>query len=417
MSSTKMMRVKISVKILFLILLGLLFVYSSFTYIRSIYSFYIAIGGYVSFWFITNLNHQKWPIRSVSLWAILALAVSFLYVLNGAGERLAVYVSGIIYILFWFNTFLYLVNNYSRKETIVFSSFCLLSVLICIFSTINVLKDHPLAARAMNGAAEGISDYDIVVFQRMGCGGYGFIYGCVFIGFALLCGFRSELVNKRQKMILIILHLLFVYLIVQSQFSTAFLLLIIYVTFIILTYSKWHLLSIILVCIFALALFISFQYILRGLSNIAYDIGAIVISDKLNMLNSSLGSRDVESLARTQKYMISINGFTSNPIAGSGISGGHSQILDTLSTIGMVGVVYVIFLLSIFKEMRIYIDEKYVTLFEIIVLLLAIFNPFVDSTLLSITYMLVPALLFSFAPKSTFYNRKGVATNEGTLGS
>ena len=179
--------------------------------------------------------------------------------------------------------------------------------------------------------------------------------------------------------------------------------------------SKRYILSIILVCIAGLILWVNYQGLLTGLSNIATDLGASFISDKLNMLRSSVESNDVESLARTKRYMSSINGFISNPIAGSGISGGHSQILDTLSVIGMFGVAYIALLLSVFREMRKYIDDKYVTIFEIIVLFLALFNPFVDSTILSITFMLVPALLFSFAPKSTSLNRKGVATNEGTL--
>lgn len=413
MSSTKL---TIRVNSLFLIALALLFVYSSFTYLRSSYSFFVAIGGYVSFWIVTNLNHEKWSIGiSISLWTILALAGSFLYVLNGANERLTTYISGILYIFFWFNAFLFLVNNYSRKETIFFSSFCLISILICVISTIRVLRDYPLTARAMNGLADGISVYDITQFQRMGCGGYGFIYGCVFIGLALLCGLKSQIIDKRQKALILILYLIFAYLVVQSLFTTAFLLMLISLALSLLINSKRYILSIILVCIAGLILWVNYQGLLTGLSNIATDLGASFISDKLNMLRSSVESNDVESLARTKRYMSSINGFISNPIAGSGISGGHSQILDTLSVIGMFGVAYIALLLSVFREMRKYIDDKYVTIFEIIVLFLALFNPFVDSTILSITFMLVPALLFSFAPKSTSLNRKGVATNEGTL--
>lgn len=397
MSSTKM---TIRVNSLFLIELALLFVYSSFTYIRSSYSFFVAIGGYVSFWIITNLNRQKWSIRSsILLWTILALAGSFLYVLNGASERLTTYISGILYIYFWFNAFLYLVNNYSRKETIFFSSFCLISILICVISTIRVLRDYPLAARAMNGLADGITVYDTTVFQRLGCGGYGFIYGCVFIGLALLCGIKSKLDDKRQRIILIVLYLIFAYLIVQSLFTTAFLLMLICIALSMLIDSRRYILSIIIVCIAGLVLLTTYQELLSGLANIASDLGATFISDKLNMLRSSVGSNDVESLARAQRYMTSINGFLSNPITGSGISGGHSQILDTLSVIGLLGVSYIALLLSIFKEMRKYIDDKYVTIFGIIVMFLGLFNPFVDSTILSITFMLVPALLFSFAPR------------------
>ena len=397
MSSTKM---TIRVNSLFLIVLALLFVYSSFTYLRSSYSFFVAIGGYVSFWIITNLNRQKWPIRSsISFWTILALAGSFLYVLNGASERLTTYISGILYIFFWFNAFLYLVNNYSRKETIFFSSFCLISILICVISTIRVLRDYPLAARAMNGLADGITVYDTTVFQRLGCGGYGFIYGCVFIGLALLCGIKSKLDDKRQRIILIVLYLIFAYLIVQSLFTTAFLLMLICIALSMLIDSRRYILSIIIVCIAGLVLLTTYQDLLSGLANIASDLGATFISDKLNMLRSSVGSNDVESLARAQRYMTSINGFLSNPITGSGISGGHSQILDTLSVIGLLGVSYIALLLSIFKEMRKYIDDKYVTIFGIIVMFLGLFNPFVDSTILSITFMLVPALLFSFAPR------------------
>lgn len=391
----------ITIKIIPLLLLGVLFVFASSTFLRTRYGFVQAVFGYLVLMVLTVLMKQRWLVTGTTLWALLAMAAAGMYLVVGAtSQQTITYLAGVVYLYFWFHAFIYLAENYERQTITRFCVIQVLLLIVCVVATLRVLAISPLAARAIYGVADDVSQSDTARYMRMGCGGFGFIYGCMFLSVAILCAARSKSAPKALRIAAVPVYLLVVFLIVQSQFTTAFLLILIGFLLTMLINAKHYVLSIVLTVLLGVVVLITFQDILSLLSKLASDMGADFISNKLSMLLTSAGNDDVESLARTKKYMESVQGFLSNPLIGSGTTGGHSQLLDTFSMIGLFAVPYVGMLISMFRRMRRYIEGKYVTILEILTFLLATFNPFVDSTVISLTVFLVPCILFLFAPKA-----------------
>lgn len=391
---------KIKISSLMLILLSLIFIYASSTYLRSYYSFYIAVASYVGFYLISVCLGQKWRPGNTCIWVLLALLACPVYAVSSASEVLTTYLSGIIYLLFWHSAFVYLADNYDRKTIKRFTIINLCILIPSILSTIRVLEVYPLAARAINGAAEGVTAADIAVYTDMGCGGFGFIYGAVFMSLGLAAVFRAQNVTMKTRIFAILMFILVFNMILSAEFTTALLLSFTMLLFALIMNSKNLRMNVILVGLICLLVAIFSQQILEGIKSIAESFNISYLENKMDMLIKASSSESIDNLSRTQRYMESLNGFASNPLFGTGKSGGHSQILDTFSAVGVFALPYLMLLFSMFKNLKKYIDKKYSFILAVGIIILETLNPFVDSTIISMSFMLTPALLYAFVPSS-----------------
>lgn len=387
-----------------LVFLSLIFIYTSSTYLRSQYSFFVAVASYALFYVVSISVGQKWRFNNTYLWAGFSVLAIVFYFFAGASDKIALYLSGIIYLTFWVNAFLYLADNYDRKTIKRFAMVNLALLLTNVLTTIRVLEQYPLAARAINGMAEGITEQDVAIYTDMGCGGYGFIYGAVFLTFSLIAVFHAKDTTLKTKIFSILILILTFQMILLAEFATALLLTVILLLFSLVMNSKRLGLNLVFVGIICCFLVIFGDKILNWIHSAAVFMNIDYLAEKMKMLIYASGNDSMDSLSRTQRYMESINGFFSNPLLGSGTSGGHSQIMDTFSTIGIFAFPYVALLFSAFKHIKQYVDKKYVLILAIGILVLATLNPFVDSTVISLTFMMTPTLLYCFVPDKSKEN-------------
>ena len=396
-----MSKSKLTVKYssLMLVFLSAIFLYSSSTFLRTRYSFYLAVAAYLVFYVASRSIGHKWRVNKMYVWGFFAAAASVMYYLVGASDRLTTYLSGVIYIFFWANVFFYLMDNYERKTLVRFAVINTVMLLASVIITITVLTQYPLAARAINGLAEGITEADVARYEAMGCGGFGFIYGFVIFSMGILSAIRVKELTVKTKAFMLLSYLVVFYMIFLAEFTTALLVsaIILMVTFVM--GRKNASVGYLLIAVVAVMLALLSDRLLDALYEISKTLDIKYLTNKLEMIIVSAAEQNTEDLKRISLYINSIEGFLSNPLYGSGKAGGHSQILDTFSAIGLFAVPYVVLLLSAFKKMGEYIRSINIIVFSASVLFLATVNPFVDSTITSISFMLTPLYLALFAPK------------------
>ena len=384
---------------LMLIFLSAIFLYSSSTFLRTRYSFYIAVAAYAVFYVFSRAMGQKWHITRTYAWAGFAALASVMYFFAGAGDRVTTYLSGIIYVFFWATTAQYLMDNYERKTILRFGIVNLVLLLVSVVVTISVLTEYPLAARAINGMAEEITQADVRMYTSMGCGSFGFIYGFTVFSMALVSAMKAKGNSWKMRTFVIITYLLVFYMIFLAEFTMALLITTIVFLLCITAGNKNGLLTYTLIAAFAVLALVFSEDLIRFLYSVAQKLDITYLETKMGMILEASTRQDADSLKRVRTYMESINGFLSSPLYGSGTSGLHSQILDTFSTIGLFAIPYVGMLVSIFKSFAKRIDRIHTVVFTGTVFILATLNPFVDSTVVSIVFMLTPTLLYCFAPK------------------
>ena len=272
-------------------------------------------------------------------------------------------------------------------------------MLVSVVVTISVLTEYPLAARAINGKAENITEADVEMYTAMGCGGFGFIYGFTIFSMALATAIKAKGRTWKTKAFVLVAYLLVFYMIFLAEFTTALLITTVLFLLCITAGNKRSYITYALVAIFAVLVFIFNEDLVHFLYSVAQKLDISYLENKMAMIIEASSKQDADSLERVRTYMASINGFLANPFFGSGTSGEHSQILDTFSTIGLFAIPYVAMLISIFRRFAKHIDRVHTVVFAGAILTLATLNPLVDSTVVSITFMLTPALLYCFAPK------------------
>ena len=111
---------KIKYSNLMLVFLSAIFLYSSSTFLRTRYSFYLAVIAYAGFYVLSRYIGQKWRVTGTYAWAGLAAVASFMYFISGATDRITTYLSGIIYVFFWATTAQYLIDNYDKRTIFKF---------------------------------------------------------------------------------------------------------------------------------------------------------------------------------------------------------------------------------------------------------------------------------------------------------
>ena len=130
MASERQMVLKIKTQVsyqsLLLILLSLIFLYSSSTFFQSKYSFYIAMASYAVFFVLSIALGMVWRLDRVALLAAIAIGCTALYYANGAADSAIPYLSGVIYMFFWSSVSRFLADNYEAEEI---KKFCVFNLI------------------------------------------------------------------------------------------------------------------------------------------------------------------------------------------------------------------------------------------------------------------------------------------------
>ena len=383
-----------------LLFLSAIFLYSSSPFMRTRYNFYVAVIAYAGFYLISRLNGQKWRVTGTYGWAGLAALSSGMYFFVGAADRVTTYLSGIVYIFFWAMAAQYLMDNYDKKRVLRFGMVNLMLLLVSVIVTIRVLTDYPLAARAINGRADGITEADVARYIAMGCGGFGFIYGCTIFSMALVTVIKAKCRSWKMRTFAISAYVLIFYMIFLAEFTTALLMAAIVFLICITAGKKRNYIPYLLIAMVALLIWAFSDDVLRFIYYLAQRLGVSYLEHKMGMLLEASIRQNSDGLARAKRYMESIEGILSSPLLGSGKAGGHSQVLDTFSTIGLFAIPYVAMLVNVFKDFAKRINKFHIMVFAGTILTLATLNPFVDSTIVSISFILTPIFLYCFVPQN-----------------
>lgn len=390
--------VKIKVRTIYLWLLSVLFIYSTSTFLRLSYNFYVAVFGYISFILMTWASGFRWHFFSSKLLVgfLAAFISSLMFFVNGAGDVWTVYVSGEIHIFFWGHAFAFLADHYPQNTIKRFLWFHLLVLLISMVATLHALELYPLAARAMYGHADGIKDANFL--HKIGCGGFGFVYGFVCLAIGLVAAIRKK-DTKTSKIGFIAFFILTVCLIIKSNFTMALLFFFLTMGLCVLyAEKKENAVGTALVLILFTLGFIFQEEIVLLLKRIGEYMRMDMLVDKMTKIEHAQKTDNWMSLKRFQVYNVSVQGFLSNPIFGSGYASEDSQILTMLSYIGIFGLSYIYLLWAACDLFAKYVNKIYMKVFFILIIIISTLNMFTDMTLMSMVFFLTPALLYWAAP-------------------
>ncbi len=385
----------------FLFLLGALFIYNTSTFLRLKFNFYLDIVLYVAFVILTMSHGYSWRLFTspVTIWFILSIATVPLFLMNGVEGVWMTYLAGYIHIFFWTAVAVFLMDNYSVTEIKKYVGIQTILLGVCEIATIRALSLYPLAARGMYGHADGISSTDFL--HKMGCGGFGFIYGMVFLSLGYVSVLSNRIQTKKYKSFVIVALALALYTILHAGFSTAIILTAAGFACCFLYANNNKRWGLILTVLASMLIIVYARDIVSMVQMLMSELGVDIVSEKMGKILYALDTENIMSLTRFQVFSISVNGFLRNPIWGSGIAGTDSQLLDIFSYIGMFGVTYVGLLFSAFSELKRRALPRYIVTIQTVAILLATLNPFNDMTLMSMVFGFAPLIVFTAQNKNS----------------
>lgn len=389
---------KISSSTVVLFALSAIFVYSTSTFLRMQYNFYLAVGLYTGFIFITHSMGYKWKTLSspLTIWFFFCLMISLLLLHSTSRNIWVVHLSGYIHIYFWVGAFCFLADNFSLPILRKFIASNLFLLYICVIATIRALDLYPLAARGMYGVAEGIENTDHL--HKMGCGGFGFVYSFVYVTIGFMSAIMNKQLNPKERKWSIILLLCIMYMIMQAGFTMAILFSVFAIICCLFYVKNKRGDGILWLFILLMVIVVFHRNIIEEVQKFADLFGVAIVSEKMDNIMHALDSKDLMELSRFQVYSVSVEGFLANPIFGSGYSKGDSQILSLFSFIGFSGVIYIGLLHCSFQTIKSYTNRRYMNVMEAIAICLAVLNPFNDMTLMSMVFMFAPLILYVVYP-------------------
>lgn len=402
---------KVRVSSLILLIISALFVYSTCTFIRLQYSFYLAAFMYVVvfLWALQSglLIGSDFLHSPLLKWFFIVLLFSILLYLHGGSYQWVTFFAGYLHIVFWTLCFEIVALNFEDGERGAHLIIHILLMAFWSFATVRAINMYPLASRAMYGNTSMAMDTSFL--HSIGCGGYGFIYGLVFISIALFCKlFRREKLGQR-RILYIVPIVIFGYTIIKAGFTTAIIMLLLS-ALLLFFYARTEksssgMLAIFIILIFVLAFY---QYFMNLIYIIGDAFGVDIFTEKIGKISSALNASNILQLSRFNYFYKSWTSFLAHPIFGSSEAGIDSQILVQLAYMGIGGISYVGLLHSAFSVMRRYIHKQYINMLEILTLFLTLFNTFNDMTSISVVFFLTPCLMLKGN-----VNQKTDTTDEG----
>lgn len=234
------------------------------------------------------------------------------------------------------------IKNYTKKEILVFLVLIALLELYVGFTTYIELQSNPMIARMLtSGTSEESKD---ISYRLANIGGYGSIYSFVFF---YISGLVSVFYIKRIifKIISIAICIFSFLLLMEAQFGTAIMLLIL--SSILMIFAKANSVQTKIIALFSGIIIV---FILPTLLNILADYaGAGILSERLTAISEVLQNKttnDVDLVLRQQLLREGFTVFFQSPLWGQKISENgvkvinlysHSSYLDLACATGIIG--------------------------------------------------------------------------------
>lgn len=258
---------------------------------------------------------------------------------------------------------------------------------ISVVATLKVVITDNDAARLLAGAADQTLRMN---YYKMGVGGYGFIYGCVFVIYGLSL-WKNKEKNKGIKALLFVLIVVTIATIVFASYTLALLLTMIVLLLGVYTRSKrknatiWFVFAII-------AIVLLHRPILMLIQDVASNMNLYWIDNRIGQLINADTEGSVDGLKRMGLYQMSLNSFTSNIFGGGQNIGGHSMGFDLLGKYGIWGGMFTIALFALLNSFRKSIRGRKGMIYLVLMVLMCI-NTFDSIVLVPMALFMVPLIL------------------------
>lgn len=351
-----MSKLKLKYDKIIIFLSFILCVFHTFTFFQLYYRFIISLGVFAII-LLLHLMKNNWKLKiyysgSNSL-SFLYIAVIFIIFFGAINKDIPVIqMCGEYFpLLIWPTLFLIvepILSDTGRKK---FVYLFLCTVAVSVIATLAVVCVDNDAARLLAGAA---SEQVRQTYYRLGVGGYGFVYGCVFLvyGMIMLISRETSLV---LKVLLLSLTALTCIMIVFASYTTA--LLMVLIEIILSFYAKSKMKGATVFFVIAVVMIVLLlNPILEYIHKLATDMDLYWISKRVGQLIGAEESGSLEGLRRTQLYLRSLDSFLEHPILGSTDIGGHSMFFDSLGKDGVFGIAFVVavigWILHLYKEAK-----------------------------------------------------------------
>ncbi|MBQ8351564.1 MAG: O-antigen ligase family protein [Clostridia bacterium] len=317
-------------------------VFHTFTFFQAYYSFIVTLATFLVI-LLLHLYKSGWRIKissKIGRRLLFLYTGIFLVVFIGValkGNPIISALGAYLPLAMWPTLYVIVapILKGKLKKRYVLAFFCFFAV--SVIATLSVVIVDNGAARELAGAA---SDEVRNEYYKAGVGGYGFVYGSVFLVYTLLLyGHRQH--NRTMKVLLLLLTILTCVMIVFASYTTALLLMLIVLLLSLYARTNSRKATVIFAFLIA-AIVLLINPILNGIYEIAQNMDLYWISKRIGQLINAETSGNVEGLTRVQLYMRSMNSFLENPIFGAGEVGGHSMFFDTLGNYGLFGLILLV---------------------------------------------------------------------------
>lgn len=280
----------------------------------------------------------------------------------------------------------------------------LLMLVITGITTFAGLIVYPELARDL---AAFSNDNIIGISTRYNIGGYDIVY-CVVLAIPLYClVIEKKVTTGIKKFLEILIFIISLIFIVKTQYTTAMLLGIVSFGMIILI-RKFDLKRLGILALLGLVFLSVYKgEISNGLIKVSYSIESQSISQRLEELAKALDGGKVTGEDMTERgnaYGKSIEAFLEHPVLGTWISsdnielGGHSTVLDLMAGVGLPGFLLILYTFFYIEKLLLSrveneITRKYVGIFLVVYIILAVVNPIISGTFFSVLFIGLPGIV------------------------
>ncbi|AWE06761.1 hypothetical protein DCE79_04830 [Lysinibacillus sp. 2017] len=366
-------------------------------------------------WLITS--DTKWLIQKLS-WSLLFVLTFFItfipYVIVGKLQYGAAGVNIIIvnFPLFFVGLF---INHYYMFYKKDYKTLGKIAFYFLLFFTIGALQTYfglltyPMASRQL---ATGLPEFS-EMYNRMGIGGFGFIYSGTFLLLAILYMFlmKRNLFSLKYKILIVLSIVIISLMLLKASFATSILITFCGVLLILFVRSKLTLVITVLFTVISIT-FISESLIAKFFLGIAnYFSEDPILKEKFTDLASTFlySSLDGQTGNRFDLYVSSLKVFLGNPFFGiygpfgdqnASLVGGHSGWFDLLAYYGLFTSIPLFIALyynfkihfSLLKKMKFHV---YLTILYFLIFVFGLINPILYVYEIGfVLFCIIPAIPF-----------------------
>ena len=367
----------------------------------------ILLYSLVILWFISALFiDTRWLYKS-KVFLLAVIGYSVIVLADGVAGKTQTEIDNLIKSYVYSFAFMlmgvFYACNYRKFSFKYYFLMLFAALLISNICTIVGLRQYPTASRDLASGNSELSE----TFKKLGIGGYSFIYQTPYIVALLLLMFSMKM-KLWKKLVLIASVILFSYTVLKSNYTTAFLTVIMAIVLSVCFKSgRNNVLKIMVLLLLVITAYIFRVQILEiGISFFDQDS---VIAMRLSELLDSLRPGSDITFNRINLMLKSFDAFAESPIIGGfgkvKTIGGHSDFIDSLGRFGLIG--FFFYNLIFFEVARVQykmLKTKKCKTYFILIQFLFFFNRLTNTVMSSqgifaVVFLLVPVMLLIIEQK------------------